>query len=565
MGARVFSWGGSHSGRAARLLAAAVTAVSLVLVGSCTVGDTPGAARETGQGSAEGVEFEVGSGPTTTEFHGITVSLPAGVAPVGTEVVLRREAQSGTRSPAVAVSDGLRVDLGDGLQPAQPVTLVFPLDRDELPAVEDPAQLLVVRSTSTDGQVRLHTGTYDAENATYTVNVDHLSNFQVFRLDLDAVLREVHTAVMQGLNLEYPKPDCVGQTATIDGVTYNVISPPQSWICLESDGDDLIVTASPNSAIPFVVTSQPSAALMTLPSDVTLATSTIITIARSLNFIGTGQAAVMPGAHAELRYQPAPDAATLTFEQYPVLLLMAILATTVETITIVLGIPFVLADLLNDLQCLGTVAATANRGVALDGETTGGVIRAFFDCVGPLMGDALGPAGVIITAILGAAPSYLIASLLGLVNVLTGQSRAKVTLDVQKPASSSQAVAPHAGVLGNVVAVDGTVNCQVANAEVFSPETSWVTETVTCTIPDAPADAYPHCDGPTTITYFDGQIEAYCGGDVDYAGAVPLLRNDVLTFGRFSCQLGPDEESIMCRAPEGGLSVTRESFMILPQ
>lgn len=373
-----WSRGGWLFSRASRWFLVVLTVVGVLAASSCTF-----------LGNVDAREALIRDGGTTIDFHGIVVSLPDGVAPVGTKVSVRREAQKGTSAEAVAVSDGVVIELEGGLQPAEPLTLVFPVSQNEVPDADDMPELLVVRSTSGDGQVDLHAGTYDEKAGTYTVDVDHLSGFQVFGIDLGAVLQEVRTGVMQGLGLEFPAPDCVGEAVTIDEVTYRVESPPQSWICLEAKADALVVKAYPNSAIPFVVGSWPSAEVRTSPTEVQLATSTLVVLAKHLGFTDSTQAAVMPGTMAELRFSSAPEAVTVTFEQYPALLLVAILITTVDTILDVLGVQTFIRDVPAALQCFADAADVADRGVALNGESAGGITRAFFDCAGPMLGDAL--------------------------------------------------------------------------------------------------------------------------------------------------------------------------------
>ena len=417
-----WSRGGWLFSRASRWFLVVLTVVGVLAASSCTF-----------LGNADAREALIRDGGTTIEFHGIVVSLPDGVAPVGTKVSVRREAQKGTSAEAVAVSDGVVIELEGGLQPAEPLTLVFPVSQNEVPDADDMPELLVVRSTSGDGQVDLHAGTYDEKAGTYTVDVDHLSGFQVFGIDLGAVLQEVRTGVMQGLGLEFPAPDCVGEAVTIDDVTYRVESPPQSWICLEAKADALVVKAYPNSAIPFVVGSWPSAEVRTSPTEVQLATSALVVLAKHLGFTDSTQAAVMPGTMAELRFSSAPESVTVTFEQYPALLLVAILITTVDTILDVLGVQTFIRDVPEALQCFAAAADVADRGVALNGESAGGITRAFFDCAGPMLGDALSAKGAIILTSRGAAPGFLIASVLGIVDVLTGQARVRLPLDVKLP------------------------------------------------------------------------------------------------------------------------------------
>lgn len=398
----------------------------LILVTGCTA-----------PGDGDTLVGRVQAGGSTLTLRGVEVILPEGVAPAGTQIVLRREAQTGTTAAAVAVSEALTIELGDGLQPARPLTLIFTVDADKIPATEGSAERMVVRSTSA-GEVRLHRGTYNAASRRYTVEVDHLSNFQLFSLDMGKVFEEVRTGVMQGLGLEYPKPGCVDQKAKVDDTTYGLNQPPQTWVCVSEEGGKLVLRAHPNSAIPFLVTTKGGAPrVSTMPTDVKLATSSLVALAQVLGLVGDKEAAVMPGTTAELRFTGAPDAVTLTFEQYPVLLLMSILATTLDTMATALGVTFALKDSLDGLQCLSDAAEIAGRGARLNGEAAGGVTRAFFDCIGPMMGDALGVKGAIIVAIAGATPGFLIASALGVINELTGLDQAKVILDVTPPARTT--------------------------------------------------------------------------------------------------------------------------------
>lgn len=79
------------------------------------------------------------------------------------------------------------------------------------------------------------------------------------------------------------------------------------------------------------------------------------------------------------------------------------------------------------------MADIAGPGVGLNGETVGGITSAFFDCVGPMMGEALGARGAIILAILGAAPGFLVSSALGIITQFTGLDKATVVVDVSPP------------------------------------------------------------------------------------------------------------------------------------
>ena len=249
-----------------RLALTILLATGLLLSAGCAPAvNDPAAPSSTA--TAETVEPDsvvgrIESGGSTLTLGGIEVTLPDGVAAPGTEVTLRLDTQTGVGDAAVAVSDGISIELGDGIQPAAPITLEFPIDADAIPDADGSTASMFVRSTS-GGEMDLHRGTYDAATRTYTVEVDHLSLFQAWTFDLNALMSEVKTAVLQGMGLEFPQPDCVGRTADIGGATYSLVQPPQSWVCLEEESGDLVVRAYPNSAIPFVSEGTDTAAATT--------------------------------------------------------------------------------------------------------------------------------------------------------------------------------------------------------------------------------------------------------------------------------------------------------------
>lgn len=359
----------------ARLIVTILLGFGLLVSAGCTPAEGDAADRRTrataSAGDPDSVVGRIESGGSTLTLAGIEVTLPEDVAAVGTEVRLSLEEQTGVGDAAVAVSDGISIELGDGQQPAAPITLVLPIDADAIPDTGGSAASVFVRSTS-GGEVGLHQGTYDAAAGTYTVEVDHLSLFQAWTFDIGALMNEVKTAVLQGMGLEFPQPECVGQAAEIGDKTYSLIQPPQSWVCLEEESGDLVARVYPNSGIPFVIETPGAAQAVTVPSDLTLTGSSLVVIADALGFIDGNRAAVMPGTTAEMRFTGAPGSATLTLRQYPALLLMSILATTIDTALDVLGISFVLTDSLEGLDCLADVTdiAGATSGTHLSGSWT---------------------------------------------------------------------------------------------------------------------------------------------------------------------------------------------------
>jgi hypothetical protein len=255
-------------------------------------------------------------------------------------------------------------------------------------------------------------------------------------VDLGAIVDGARDAVMQGLGLEYPAPDCTDEPATVQGATVSAVSPAMAWVCVAAEGNDTAVTIHPNSVIPYVVTSSEATDIRTNPRGVNLLDATMIALARQLRLLDAAKGAASPSTTAVVTYAGAPDDASILLSQYPALLLMTILARVTETILEVTGKGKAFTELLDGLDCLADVASVAPPGATLDGEMVGALVRAFFGCVGTMAGDTLSAMGKVVIGIAAAAPAFIVGSLLGIINEVTGQDRATVTLDVTGGPSS---------------------------------------------------------------------------------------------------------------------------------
>ncbi len=375
----------------------------------------------------------VGQGQVSASVGDAIVIFPAGVAPAGTGAKVVRKPATAPDEGLVALSDTIDISLEGGLQPAQPVSIVLPV---QLPASLSTKEVtdmwLFVASKRSDGQEDYASGTYDPAAKAYTVNVKHFSDFKVLGIDVGAALDEVRTSIMQGLGLEYPAPDCVGKSATVNDVKYEAVSPPGAHLCLSASNGTLVVEAYPAVAMPYLLTPKPKVDGTTAATETSLSTASLIAFARALRLIGThSTTGVFPGAKATYRFTGQPAAVSLKLEQYPVLLLMVILAKTLDT----LGLATI--DKLEDLQCLSDVASTntaVNKGI--NGESVGAFARSFFSCAGTL--SDLSPLGRFLIAAIGTAPALLVTAIVGIINEFTGLATQRVDLTVTslRPTSS---------------------------------------------------------------------------------------------------------------------------------
>lgn len=370
----------------------------------------------------------VGGGEVSVEVGPVTIVFPAEVAPSGTRATVRvAPAPEPSADRVTALSDVVSMALEGGQQPQAPVTLTLPVQAPEVSAERLAQQYwMFVSATDEDGSESLTSGTFDGASRTYTVSVDHFTDFRVLGIDLGAVLAEVRTSVMQGLGLEFPAPECVGKQARVNTTKYDIVSTAATHLCVADKNGNLVVSAYPGTAMPYRISTQPRVNGTTQATEVGVGIAGIIAFARVLGFIGDHRyAAAFPGGEAHYEFEGSPSVVTIELEQYPALLLMAILAETLDT----LGITSV--EALDGLQCLSDLGQT-NQALQerLDGESVGAFVRAFFSCAATA--SEMSPWGKFLLAAVGAAPAFLVTSIVGIVNEFTSASHYRVELTVRQ-------------------------------------------------------------------------------------------------------------------------------------
>lgn len=408
----------------ARLIIVFLTVMSLLL-SSCSLSSPSDEASWTGK---------VGEGEVRVEVGQATIVFPDEVAPPGTKATVRLlETERETRDAATTLSDSVEVTLENGLQPQRPVQITLPIELPDVSAEKIHEEyLLFVSAAQADGSESFASGTFDAVTGSYTVSVEHFSSFKVWGIDLGSVMTEVKTAVLQGLGIEFPAPECVGTTATVNGRTYEADQTSIAHLCLEEKNGSLVITAQPAVAMPYLVTSEPEVLAQTSADDVSLSTAGIIALARGLDFIGTdSRSAVFPGSVASYTFTEPPNSVELDFEQYPVLLLMVILGRTFDALGILSN------EELENLQCLADVAETGSPvNQKVNGQTIGAFTKAFLSCV-ERFGE-LSAWGKFLTAAIGTVPAVLTTSGIGIMNEIKGESSRTVSVSVAQPRLSAE-------------------------------------------------------------------------------------------------------------------------------
>lgn len=361
--------------------------------------------------------------------------MPAGAAPVGTKITAAFENQNPAGFDGLnmkVLARAFRIRLGDGLEPSKPLTVTIPVDKSLLIEEQsDDTATTIVMAVQSEGSSTpdLVMGTWDASASTFTAQIPHLSWVWPVQLNLDSIMKNVRDTVMHSLGIEYPKPACADKPVTVGVATYTPISPGQAWLCVSESQGSLIVTASPNSPIPFMVASAPASAA-TNDAKVGIATSFSLALAANLGFTKDSTAIMMPEADAKFTFSGAPSEVKLGFSQYPAMLLVSILAKTLDVAVGKIG-NAVHLDKIADAACAQNIIDTSTAGKALSPATAAGIVKSFFACAGSVLALAL-PAQIVL-AILSAGPQFLVASALGIINELNGGGNFVASISATNP------------------------------------------------------------------------------------------------------------------------------------
>lgn len=325
---------------------------------------------------------------------------------------------------AQQVSGTVRISLEGGIQPKAPVSITLPLG--EAATNKDQAAgeyVLVVQALSANGAEDYLVGAFNLAARTYTFNTQHFSTFTVLGFDVGALL----TPILQGLGIEVPAPDCIDKPATVAGTKFEVVSTGQTYLCVSEKNGNLVVSAHPAVAMPFLISSSAAKSFVTEPTEISLGKIGIINLARAAGYFDThrDRAAVFPGAQATLTFPGAPTKVRLTLSRDRALLPIVLLANLFDAIGIA---PL---DKLGKLQCLSDTAKAGSLPNQGDSESVAAVMKSFLSCAGEMPG--LSTLGKLFIAALAAGPTFVVSVAVDLMNDLAGQQSYTVDLFVTPP------------------------------------------------------------------------------------------------------------------------------------
>lgn len=197
----------------------------------------------------------------TIALDGATVSAAASVAPLGTSVQARLidhylpESFSDFAEP---VGKGIEVILGDHLQPASPITIVFAADEASSWVMDSDygSDSLMVAISSRDGGLGAELA--DAQllsDGSVIVTTDHLSLIMLARASIGRFAKWFGEQVLITLQVRSPQPDCVGQQEDAPGWRFSAVPQQYLWTCAAESRSGVTATFTNNSTVVWFVES----------------------------------------------------------------------------------------------------------------------------------------------------------------------------------------------------------------------------------------------------------------------------------------------------------------------
>lgn len=417
--------------RRARLRLVAFVVAIATVCGGCT--DDPST-------SQSNLGVRVGEDGARASLDGLTVSLPAGAAPVGQHLHVQRSSTPPPAAGQILRTAGPLVDvsLDDGAQPSAPVTLTL-----QAPSSR-PGMHLLSRHGQSPWQ--LTAATWDVTTKSYTATVDRFSVFGFVDVDVSAAVTQVRDVFTSTFELAAPKPACSGKPLSVDGVTYRLPEVYRSkgdglvWPCLAPHASGVDVTLTNAGGLPLLVRSRPKAAV-TRTGTVDIEQATLLAIYDEFLTGGPySQSLLLPGKTSTYRFsaQAMPARIDLRIDGFAqevsalIWVIRSILEVLVESKTRVAK-ALKAADI---LTCVSDAvdAGTRNR---FDGASVGAVAKATISCAGPVieeMGGTLSDMAKVVLAALARGVSLAASGLVATWRSASSTDVARIDITASVPA-----------------------------------------------------------------------------------------------------------------------------------
>ncbi|EPD84247.1 hypothetical protein HMPREF1529_02312 [Microbacterium sp. oral taxon 186 str. F0373] len=399
--------------RAGRLVG--LLAVAVAVAASLSACTSPA------KGTAESVSGTVGEAGIELHLEGVTVTAGADVAPSGTTMTLTSDtrAQEDLGEYATALSGGVSITLGDGLQPASPISISFDVGRDLQAGVDVdgtvvPNIFALSSQTAAGDWVAPTIAQADLNTGIVSAQVTHLSWFS----PISVAIGEAWKAVKQSMGIETARPECATDRPKLNGVEVDG-QPWNAWVCLVADGSGVSVELTSNANLPFIFLTRPAATVTTHPevSFSAIGTQAFFDVLRP-----DKADLLLQGGSVTLDFGGAtPD--RISMRQDGGLSVIRILLDVAGAFTPAKAAQSLLMDKFGQLECFAKLAQTG-LSVSASVEQVASFTGAFFSCASAALGDFPGVSTIL--WVLGAAPGSVVAMVQGALNLVTGLNETQV-------------------------------------------------------------------------------------------------------------------------------------------
>ncbi len=205
------------------------------------------------------------------------------------------------------VPRAVEIEYQDGSQPDRPLALRFDMSADPDFAATGELVPAVVAVSDDIGEPEILRSQWDPDTRILTATTSHLSTFVPSLIDPMKVLRRAWTATLGFLEQAYPRPDCVGEAATVGTITYTLDPPsvPATWPCIRSDNGAIVIDLHSNSPNGYRVSSTPNAAEQVAQSEGSVAGAMDTVLYENVFTSADGSGTYLtPGGTTTLTYDP---------------------------------------------------------------------------------------------------------------------------------------------------------------------------------------------------------------------------------------------------------------------
>lgn len=379
----------------------------------------------------ESATTEVGSDGFELELDGVTVSGRAGVAEVGTTVsgtVLADPAVPDLHGLASVAGPTVEVILGDGKQPAEPITLRF-----------TDSQMADALAVLTEQDDRADLFAVTADDGLPTAAVDHLSIFTLIEVDVDAWWSQVSRGIDTVLGLHTPRPDCPEPTPGSERWVASADPDGVVWPCVWSDGDGLHLSVTPATGVPYAVRTDPAGRVASVPGPTLGSMASLALFALMPQPVPTGLAS--PGGSATVTTAPTAPFTVAEARSHPASLLVESLIYGIDLALSVWGVSALPWDDVGNLECMAGLLTSAEAvSDTPQAATFGALASSLIGCAEQLVSDSAGQATFswlaergtrVLLGILGTGVGLFWSHVRGLIGELTGDGLVRITIEAE--------------------------------------------------------------------------------------------------------------------------------------